>query len=1090
MTRQKRNPTRPAKPRSLCGVRLAFSAVCWFVLLGAGQGASLAQPAQPQSAENKSAEGEKDVRRLEMGKPIVREIAGGQSQAYQVALTAGQYLKLTVEQRGVDVAVQLLGPERNLLFEFAEENRRQGKEEAQLVAESSGVYGVNIVAKLNEPLGGKYEISIDEIRPATPRDISLQDARRLYFESVRLQGAGKYDEALQSAERGLEIREKILGSEHPAVAYSLSSIGVIYYVKGDYSRVEPLYQRSIGIIEKSLGPDHLQTADLLNNLASLYFTEADYSRAEPIYQRALAIKEKALGPDHVTVAATLDNLALLYRVIGDYVRAEPLNRRALEIREKSLGPEHPLVASSLNTLGILYDEKGDSVKAEPLFLRALAIREKALGSNHRFVAESANNLGNLYSNRGDHAKAVSFYQRALSIWEKALGAEHPYVASALNNMGNEYYEMGEYEKAEPLDRRALAIREKVFGPDHPDVALALQSLADVHRVKGDYREAESAYRRALAMQEKALSPDHRDVTLLLNTMARLYAASSNPDEAINTQLRANANVERNLNLNLVVGSERQKSAYLAMFSGQTDQTLSLHLLSAPKSPLALRMAFTTLLQRKGRGLDVMADIFAQLRRRADAQDQSLFDQLSATASQIANLSFEGPDSKNPEGYRDHLKRLNEEKEKIEDDLSRRSAEFREQIRPVSLEAVQSALPKDGALIEIASYLPLDMKTGKSGEPRYAVYILFPVDEPRWVDLGKAAPINQTAAAFRDALHRSTSADVKTIGRELDEMVMRPVRRLLGQTRHLLLSPDGALNLVPFAALVDEENRYLVERYSVTYLTSGRELMRLHSDERLAKAPMIIADPDFGQRRRDQKPISSTDLPDLRQAYFSPLSETAAEAKALKRILPDATVLTRGEATEKALKQIAGPSVLHIATHGFFLADKVEDVAETERRRKLLQQGKGSSTGADIENPLLRSGLGLAGANLHKSGDDDGILTAMEAAGLNLWGTKLVTLSACETGVGEIRTGEGVYGLRRALALAGAETQVMSLWPVSDLGTRELMVNYYTALQARQGRSEAMRQAQLRMLKDPRRRHPFYWASFIVSGEWANLDGKR
>jgi CHAT domain-containing protein len=144
----------------------------------------------------------------------------------------------------------------------------------------------------------------------------------------------------------------------------------------------------------------------------------------------------------------------------------------------------------------------------------------------------------------------------------------------------------------------------------------------------------------------------------------------------------------------------------------------------------------------------------------------------------------------------------------------------------------------------------------------------------------------------------------------------------------------------------------------------------------------------------------------------------------------------------------------------------------------------------LENPLLRSGLGLAGANLRKSGDDDGILTAMEVAGLNLWGTKLVVLSACETGVGEVRTGDGVYGLRRALVLAGAETQVMSLWPVSDRGTRDLMIGYYKSLQAGAGRSEAMRQVQLRMLKDPRRRHPFYWASFIVSGEWANLDGKR
>ena len=140
--------------------------------------------------------------------------------------------------------------------------------------------------------------------------------------------------------------------------------------------------------------------------------------------------------------------------------------------------------------------------------------------------------------------------------------------------------------------------------------------------------------------------------------------------------------------------------------------------------------------------------------------------------------------------------------------------------------------------------------------------------------------------------------------------------------------------------------------------------------------------------------------------------------------------------------------------------------------------------------MLRSGLALAGANLHKSGDDDGVLTALEAAGLDLWGTKLVVLSACDTGVGEVKNGDGVYGLRRALVLAGSESQVMSLWPVSDAGTRDLMIAYYKALQAKQGRSAGLRQVQLSLLANPKRQHPYYWASFIQSGEWANLDGKR
>jgi CHAT domain-containing protein len=222
-------------------------------------------------------------------------------------------------------------------------------------------------------------------------------------------------------------------------------------------------------------------------------------------------------------------------------------------------------------------------------------------------------------------------------------------------------------------------------------------------------------------------------------------------------------------------------------------------------------------------------------------------------------------------------------------------------------------------------------------------------------------------------------------------------------------------------------------------------------------------PPPGSRRR-----SITVGKDLSSVYFAPLSGTAQEARAIQSRFPEARILSGREATESALKQAAAPRVLHIATHGFFLQD---------------------AAGARIENPLLRSGLALAGANLRGGAADRGIFTALEASGLNLWGTRLVTLSACDTGVGEVKNGEGVYGLRRAFFLAGAESLVMSLWPVSDYMTREMMTAYYTGLKQGLGRGEALRQSQLAMLKRDGRRHPFYWASFIQSGDWKNLDGK-
>jgi CHAT domain-containing protein len=262
---------------------------------------------------------------------------------------------------------------------------------------------------------------------------------------------------------------------------------------------------------------------------------------------------------------------------------------------------------------------------------------------------------------------------------------------------------------------------------------------------------------------------------------------------------------------------------------------------------------------------------------------------------------------------------------------------------------------------------------------------------------------------------------------------------------------------------------------------------------------VFANPDFGgtgagaddrralvlveEASQQQTGVPAADL--LARAYFPPLAGTAAEAEALHGVLPDARVLTGDAARKSAVAALAGPRVLHLATHGFFLAGAPP---AAQSRALELAADLAPSSAQPAEDPLLRSGLALAGANLHRGGE--GILTSLEAAGLDLWGTKLVVLSACDTGVGEVHNGDGVYGLRRAFVLAGSETQVMSLWPVSDQGTRDLMVGYYERLAHGEGRSAAMRAVRLAMLKDGKHRHPFYWASFIVSGEWANLDGKR
>jgi CHAT domain-containing protein len=242
-------------------------------------------------------------------------------------------------------------------------------------------------------------------------------------------------------------------------------------------------------------------------------------------------------------------------------------------------------------------------------------------------------------------------------------------------------------------------------------------------------------------------------------------------------------------------------------------------------------------------------------------------------------------------------------------------------------------------------------------------------------------------------------------------------------------------------------------------------------------PLVVANPTFGEptklqsaevatnskhAQRDPKRRSITSTRSLTDTYFAPLDATEGEARSIQTLFPDAKVLTGANATETAVKQVSAPRILHLATHGFFLFEAPAAAG-------------GSSPALATRNPLLRSGLALAGANRRDGKGDDGILTALEGSGLNLWGTKLVVLSACDTGVGEVHNGEGVYGLRRAFTLAGAESLVMSLWPISDFTTRTLMTSYYQNLKARMGRGEALRQVQLDMLKPNPKLHHCYWA---------------
>ncbi|MDY6936101.1 MAG: tetratricopeptide repeat protein [Cyanobacteriota bacterium] len=887
------------------------------------------------------------------------------------------------------------------------------------------------------------------------------------------QRQGRYAEAEPLYIQVLEMAQRLFGDEHLNTATSLNALARLYENQGRYTEAESLFHQALEMRQRLLGKEHLSVATSLNELAGLYHRQGRYAEAEPLFRQALEMTQRLLGEEHLAVAIILGDLAGLYQSQGRYAEAEPLFRQALEMMQRLLGDKHPDVATSLNNLARLYQRQGRYAEAEPLFRQALEMRQRLLGDEHPDLAGSQGNLARLYLSQGRYTEAEPLFRQALEMRQRLLGDEHPYVATNLNNLALLYESQGRYTEAEPLFHQALEMMQRLLGDEHPYVATSLNELARLYQRQGRYAEAEPLFHQALEMMQRLLGDEHPDLAGSLNDLARLYWGQGNLTMALDFQTQGLAVQERNLTLNLATGFDRQKRDFIKQVSGTTDRTLSLHLNSAADNPQAARLALTTVLQRKGRILDVFTNSLQTLRQQIDdPESQELLARLADTYSQLANLTFNRPESIDIEQYRTLIASVEAQAKELEDQLSRRSAQFQILAESVTLDKVQTQIPTGMALVEIVRYRPVNPQSGDFGESRYAAYILHSQGDPQGIDLGETATIDRLVEDFRFGLQdpETSTSQVKQSARDLDAVVMQPIRQRLGNTRKLLLSPDSALNLIPFEALVDKDNRYLLETYDITYLTSGRDLLRLDASTPSKQAPLLLADPFFNIPGEAIALDNTTRTLDLSKLNWSPLPNTQIEVEAIASRL-GVTPLMGTQATEEALKQVKSPSILHIATHGFF-----SDESPIELENITLD-----------DNPLLRSGLVLAGFKVGQSGADDGILTALEATTLNLSGTQLVVLSACDTGIGNIAAGEGIYGLRRSLVIAGAQSQLISLWKVDDEATKDLMVAYYDRLLSGSGRSDALHQTQLEMLQGDEYSHPYYWAAFIPSGNWKAME---
>jgi len=719
-------------------------------------------------------------------------------------------------------------------------------------------------------------------------------------------------------------------------------------------------------------------------------------------ERALTISEENQSDDYIML--TLGYLINAYTMKRDTIKVEELFTRKYELAQKKYDPKSPLLATILNEFGDFYRQLGQFERAEPMLAKAVAIHSSATGMAALSAVPPLNNLANLYIARGELEKAAELLEKALAIQENALGKDHLQIAPTLSNLAIVAHHRGDLQRAEEIDRRACAMLEATAAGNAFSHAQCLANLGFVLQSKGEFTQAKELVEKSIDLQRRALGASHPRISLTMTGLGQIQQAMGDLAGAAKTYEEAMAINDRDLDIVMVAGSEAQKRDFFGRIAKQTEGVVSLHLTAAPNDSAARNLALRTILRRKGKVLDAVAGNVSSLRERMTGDEAELFDQLSVARTDLARAVLGGVGAP-PQGS-PQQKQLEDEArgriDRLEKELGKRSVALRGLGEEITIERIQASLPKDAALVEFIRFRPFDPKWKKRDEAwapaHYAAYVLTASGDFEAFDLGWADDIDKKINDLRMSSADSKREDAFSLAQALDEKLLRPILGKVnalpapaaGKPRTVFLAPDAALNLVPFAALVDENGKHRVETFAFDYLTTGRELLRF-SEEAPAprQRPFVLANADFGPRQ--PKGTVTTSF----AAYFPPLPGTIEEGRIVSTLLPGSSLVTEAKAIERTIKALHGPEALHLATHGFFRGAPIEGntrALELEMSN-VANSGSGPKTAQyPAENPLLRSGLAVAGANLRR-GAEDGLLTALEVSGMDLWGTKLVVLSA-------------------------------------------------------------------------------------------------
>ncbi|MEA2049003.1 MAG: CHAT domain-containing protein [Campylobacterota bacterium] len=862
---------------------------------------------------------------------------------------------------------------------------------------------------------------------------------------------GDYNRAITYFEKALKHKETLYEKEVEKdidFAKINQKLSFLYKKVGDSSNADRHHQQTSDILDIH-AKNNREAVLTLSKLGAFKYKRGDLSGAIIHYQDALNIIENTpyrAYREGAERASIFYNLGLLYIETGDLDKALGLMQKALKIRENIFGKEHADTAENYDALGKIYQNLKDFPKAEQYYLKAFSIREKVYGEYNILTAQSYKSLGSFYRSEERYQKSIKYYLKALSVEYNPLRQKIYYSASDTSNqLASVYMLTKDYPQAEKYYRQALLIQEKKHGKNNSKFSSIYNNLGSVFLATGRHKKAYHYAKEAFNIFIK-----NRDniFTILKSEQKEKYLKSNT------------------VYITLLLESSYQ---YIQQLNNQNNLTQAQEL---------LRSTINAWLNYKGSVFDSENAIAMLYASTKDTRLKERIDELVSSKRYLAKLYQSLPKSAEKEAWQNNIKNTEKKIGKLTNEIASKATSFKEQqgLKSSDHKDITSQLKDNELYIDYA-------KTAEN-------YYLFSLDNKEHIefiqiDKNSTKRIDNLVKEFREdvntILNDSNTTDTKLealtqsskgkLSKLYELVIQKPLGDTIKDKTSLIISPDGALRLLPFEALYDKvNNKYIIEEKEIRYIPSGKELVRLYrySKDKVAKSTSVIfANPNFNTKiaslNKEQIAITpntnrSGIIKSLFRMRFDPLPGTEEEAKAIKATLDQKSILEyqMNKATESTLMQVKEPKILHIATHGFFINDNT------------------------IPNPMLKSGIALAGANASAiKGKSDGIVTALKLSGLNLKGTDLVVLSACQTGVVDINSTDSVSGLSKAFIQAGAKDIVMSLWSVDDQATKNLMTSFYQEMNQNKNYAKALKSAKLKMIEEGR--HPFYWAAFVVSG---------